>query len=56
MQQPWACPTKKYIQQAAADQALAWQREHDAFRELAHYRGRTLEQLLKQGCLTDETR
>lgn len=43
-----------YVHQAAADRALAWQRETAAFHELAERRGTTVEDILRRGCLTDE--
>ncbi|MER8066956.1 hypothetical protein ABTZ59_01370 [Streptomyces sp. NPDC094034] len=45
---------EEYIRRAAADRAVAWQREHDTFSELAQQRGCTVEQLLHRGFLTDE--
>ncbi|MEU0786814.1 hypothetical protein ABZ341_35265 [Streptomyces sp. NPDC006173] len=44
-----------YIRQAAASRALDWQRQQEAFRSMAQQRGISLEQLLQQGMLTDDT-
>ncbi|MDX3640164.1 hypothetical protein [Streptomyces sp. MB09-02B] len=47
--------TQDYIRQSAVGRALDWQRERDAFREMARRRGTSVEQLLQQGVLTDDT-
>ncbi|WP_329156995.1 hypothetical protein OHB49_00630 [Streptomyces sp. NBC_01717] len=41
------------VHQAAADRALAWQREISTFHELAERRGTTVDDKLRRGCLTD---
>ncbi|SHH32009.1 hypothetical protein SAMN05444521_0113 [Streptomyces sp. 3214.6] len=46
--------TQDYIRQSAASRALDWQRQRDAFREMAQRRGTSVEQLLQQGMLTDD--
>jgi hypothetical protein len=47
--------TQDYIRQSAVSRALDWQRQRDAFRERARRRGTSVEQLLQQGVLTDDT-
>ncbi|WP_097922022.1 hypothetical protein [Streptomyces sp. wa1063] len=44
----------EYVRQAAAERALSWQREHDAFTKLAEQRGNKVQDLLRSGCLTDD--
>ncbi|MFG2948428.1 hypothetical protein [Streptomyces adustus] len=43
-----------YIHQSAASRALGWQRQQEAFRAMAQQRGISVEQLLRQGVLTDD--
>ncbi|MEU6182947.1 MULTISPECIES: plasmid mobilization protein [Streptomyces] len=47
--------THDYIRQSAVGRALDCQRQRDAFREMARGRGTSVEQLLQQGMLTDDT-
>ncbi|MEW2084953.1 hypothetical protein [Streptomyces sp. NPDC005283] len=47
--------TQDYIRQSAVSRALDWQRQRDAFHEIARRRGTSVEQLLQQGTLTDDT-
>lgn len=44
----------EYVRQTAAERALSWQREHDAFTRLAERRGINVQDLLRSGCLTDD--
>ncbi|MGX5397029.1 hypothetical protein ACWLMY_34820 [Streptomyces anulatus] len=44
----------EYVRQAAAERALSWEREHDAFTRLAEQRGINVQDLLRSGCLTDD--
>lgn len=44
----------EYVRQAAAERALSWKREHDAFTKLADRRGIHVQDLLRGGCLTDD--
>ncbi|MGC0344420.1 hypothetical protein [Streptomyces sp. SLBN-8D4] len=43
----------EYVRQTAAERALNWQREHDAFHTLAQRQGRTVEETVHRGILTD---
>lgn len=43
----------EYIRQTAAEQALTWQREQEAFQAAAQRRGCTVEELLRRGILID---
>ena len=47
--------TQDYIHQSAASRALDWQRQQEAFRAMAQQRGISVDQLLQQGVLTDDT-
>ncbi|MYW98898.1 MULTISPECIES: hypothetical protein [unclassified Streptomyces] len=47
--------TQDYIRQSAASRALDWQRQRDASREMARRRGTSVEEILQQGMLTDDT-
>ncbi|MEU0122208.1 hypothetical protein ABZ114_11010 [Streptomyces albidoflavus] len=47
--------TQDYIRQSAASRALDWQRQRDAFREMARRRGTSVEEILQQSMLTDDT-
>jgi hypothetical protein len=44
----------EYIRQSAAQRALAWQRERDAFDEIARRKGVTVQELLARGLLMEE--
>lgn len=43
----------EYVRRTAAERALNWQRERDAFHALAQRRGRTVEEVVRRGSLTD---
>jgi hypothetical protein len=43
----------QYIRRTAAERALAWQREREAFQATARRRGCTAEELVQRGSLTD---
>ncbi|WP_281156596.1 hypothetical protein [Streptomyces sp. HYC2] len=43
----------EYVRRTAAERALNWQRERDAFHALAQRRGRTVEEVVRHGSLTD---
>lgn len=45
--------TGEYIHQTAARRALAWQSERQVFREIAEWRGTTVEAMVKRGSLSD---
>ncbi|MFC9680454.1 hypothetical protein [Streptomyces sp. NPDC056948] len=45
----------EYIRRTAADRALSWQREREAFQAMAQRRGCTAEELLQRGTLTDKS-
>ncbi|MFF9579666.1 hypothetical protein ACF1BA_31080 [Streptomyces rubiginosohelvolus] len=47
--------TQDYIRQSAVSRALDWQRQRDASREMARRRGTSVEEILQQGMLTDDT-
>lgn len=47
--------TQEYLRQSAVSRAVDWQRQRDAFREMARRRGASVEELLQQGTLTDGT-
>ncbi|MER5227870.1 plasmid mobilization protein [Streptomyces flaveus] len=46
--------TQEYVRQSASSRALDWQRQRDAFREMARRRGTSVEQFLERGMLTDD--
>lgn len=43
----------EYVRRTAAERALTWQRECEAFHALAQRRGRTVEDVVRRGSLTD---
>ncbi|WP_326805987.1 hypothetical protein OIE49_36175 [Streptomyces sp. NBC_01788] len=43
----------EYIHRTAAERALAWQREREAFQALARRHGQTAEKVVRRGRLTD---
>ncbi len=47
--------TQEYVRQSVASRALDWQRQRDAFCEMARLRGTSVEQLLERGMLADDT-
>jgi len=46
---------QEYLRQSAVSRAVDWQRQRDAFREMAQRRGTSVEELLQRGTLTDDT-
>ncbi|MGW0420994.1 hypothetical protein [Streptomyces sp. NPDC003015] len=44
----------EYVRRTAAERALNWKRERDAFQTLAQRRGRTVEEVVRRGSLTDD--
>ncbi|WP_405958543.1 plasmid mobilization protein [Streptomyces phaeochromogenes] len=46
---------QEYVRQSATSRALDWQRQRDAFCEMARQRGTSVEQFLERGMLTDGT-
>jgi hypothetical protein len=49
-------PPDEYVRRTAAERALNWQREYEAFHALAQRRGRTIEEVVRHGSLTDHDR
>ena len=47
--------TQDYIRHSAVSRAVDWQRQRDAFREMARRCGTSVEQLLQRGLLADDT-
>lgn len=43
-----------YVHRCAAEQALAWKRQHEALQEIATRRGTTIEAVVGRGILRDD--